>query len=358
MDLHETLRRAVVQGTSDILFVSGVPVIYKNKGKLIRQDDTEALNPKNIKELIDNIYVEAQRDKHVLEQTGEDDFSFSVPELSRFRVNIMRQRGSLAAVIRVVSFELPDFQAMNIPKNVMSFASCTKGLVLVSGPAGSGKTTTLACIIKAINDSRNAHIITVEDPIEFLHRHNKSVVTQRELSIDTQSYDSALRAALRQAPDVILLGEMRDHETIKAVITAAETGHMIISTLHTVGAANTIERIIDSFAPEQQQQIRIQLSMVLEGVISQQLVPAKNGGMIPVFEVMAANAAICNMIREAKGHQIDSVIYSSASEGMITMDNSLFGLVQQGLVDPNEALVYSINRDQLQKRLTMSGLLR
>lgn len=356
MELAAILADAIKQEASDILLVSGLPVTCKSKGRLVRQQG-DTLYPGSISALIEEMYRHSKRSMTVLEETGEDDFSFAIPELSRFRVNTLRQRGSYAAVIRVVSFALPDYKQMMIPENVMSFAKCTKGLVLVSGPAGSGKTTTLACIIKAINDSRNDHIITIEDPIEFLHRHNKSVVTQRELSIDTQSYDAALRAALRQAPDVILLGEMRDYETIKAVVTAAETGHMIISTLHTVGASNTIERIIDTFPSGQQHQIRMQLSMVLQGIVSQQLVPTLDGGMVPAFEVMVANPAVSNMIREAKGHQIESIIYSSASEGMITMDSSLYNLVQQGKVSAREALAHGINREQLQKRLSMAGLM-
>ena len=358
MELTEILRRAIEAKTSDILFVAGLPVTCKVRGKLTRLEETGVLYPQHLVDYIDEMYKLADREKKTLEATGEDDFSFSVRELSRFRVNVLKQRGSLAAVIRIVSFELPDFRKMNVPENVMQFSSYTKGLILVSGPAGSGKTTTLACIIKAINDSREGHIITIEDPIEFLHRHSSSIVTQRELSIDTMSYDAALRAALRQAPDVILLGEMRDHETIKAVITAAETGHMIISTLHTVGAANTIERIIDIFPPGQQQQIRIQLAMVLQGIVSQQLLPTVDGGLVPAFEVMTANAAIGNLIREAKGHQIESIIYSSAGEGMITMDSSLFNLVQSGRVSAAEALSHSINRDQLEKRLRMAGLMK
>ncbi|MCL1849695.1 MAG: Flp pilus assembly complex ATPase component TadA, partial [Clostridiales bacterium] len=207
------------------------------------------------------------------------------------------------------------------------------------------------CLINAINQERSAHIITIEDPIEFLHRHNKSVVTQRELPSDTKSYEAALRAVLRQAPDVILLGEMRDHETIKTAITAAETGHLLISTLHTIGASNTIDRIIDSFPPGQQEQIRVQLGMVLQGVVSQQLVPAKDGGVIPAFEVMKVNNAISNLIRESKAHQIDSVIFSSASEGMISMDSYLLNLVREDKITPETAIAFTQNRDQMEKRL-------
>ena len=233
---------------------------------------------------------------------------------------------------------------------IIDVAKMTKGLVLVTGPAGSGKSTTLACIINEINKTRNAHVITLEDPIEYLHRHDKSVVSQREIGTDTESYVTGLRAALRQAPDVILLGEMRDYETIKTAMTAAETGHLVISTLHTVGAANTMDRIIDSFPPEQQQ-IRVQISMVMEGVISQQLIPTLQGGVQPAFEIMFFNNAIRNMIRESKIHQIDNIIATSQEEGMVTMDNSLLSLYRQGLISKEDTLVHSNNSELMEKKL-------
>lgn len=282
---------------------------------------------------------------------GDDDFSFAVPGVARFRANVFRQRNSLAAVIRVVHFELPDPEELHLPRTIIDVARMTKGLVLVTGPAGSGKSTTLACVIDEINKTRNAHVITLEDPIEYLHRHKKSVVTQREIGTDTDSYVSGLRASLRQAPDVILLGEMRDFETIKTAMTAAETGHLVISTLHTVGAANTIDRIIDSFPPDQQQQIRIQISMVMQAVISQQLIPTTDGKEIPAFEIMFLNNAIRNMIREAKIHQIDSVISTAQEEGMITMDASLIQLYKSGRISRENAVIYSSNSELMEKKL-------
>ena len=264
----------------------------------------------------------------------------------------MRQRGSLAAIIRIVRFELPDFQSLNIPRNVIDIAKMTKGLVLVTGPAGSGKSTTLASIINEINNTRNAHVITLEDPIEYLHRHKLSVVTQREVGTDTTSYMSGLRAALRQAPDVILLGEMRDFETIRTAMTAAETGHLVISTLHTIGAANTIDRIIDNFPPNQQDQIRIQLSMVLQAVVSQQLIPRIDKlGEVPALEIMFLNNAIRNMIRESKIHQIDGVISTSVDEGMVTMDNSLIRLFKEKKISREHAVMYSSNSELMEKKL-------
>ncbi len=350
MKIQEILEQAVRQSASDILIIAGMPAAYKINGLIQRQG--ERLLPNDIEALTRELYqLAGGRNMDRLLEKGDDDFSFAVPGLSRFRINALKQRGSLGLVIRVVSFQLPDRTALGIPDNVMAFARYTRGLVLFTGPAGSGKTTTLACLVDAVNSSRNSHIITIEDPIEYLHQHKQSVVTQRELSTDTQSYDVALRAALREAPDIILLGEMRDADTIRAAVTAAETGHLVISTLHTIGASSTIDRIVDSFPPEQQQQIRTQLAMVLEGVVSQQLVPTVDGALAPAFEVMSVNSAIRNMIRESKGHQIDNVISQGAAEGMVTMDQSLLRLVQSGRVSREEALRHSINSEWMQKRL-------
>ena len=354
MKLVDILTRAVEQAASDVLLIPGLPASYKISGIITREG--ERLLPGALNVLVQEAYALAgNRSMERLERTGDDDFSFAVPQLSRFRVNALRQRGSLALVIRVVSFSLPVRTALGIPDIVMSFASCSRGLVLFTGPAGSGKTTTLACIVDAINSTRNLHVITIEDPIEYLHHHKMSVVTQRELATDTVSYDAALRAALREAPDVILVGEMRDAETIKAAVTAAETGHLVISTLHTLGASNTIDRIVDSFPPEQQQQIRTQLALVIEGVVSQQLVPAKDGALVPAFEVMTATPAVRNMIRESKAHQLDNVISSSAAEGMISMDQSLLQLVKAGRISADAALGHCVNGEWLRKRLAMNS---
>ena len=350
MELTEILKTAVEREASDILLIAGLPVAYKIKGSIVREG--ARLGPDDTLELVRAVYhLAGPRDMTALLEAGDDDFSFALPGLSRFRVNALRQRGSLALVIRVVSFTLPERVALGIPDHVMAFAGCPRGMVLFTGPAGSGKTTTLACIVDAVNTTRNAHVITIEDPIEYLHQHKKSVVTQRELSTDTCSYDAALRAALREAPDLILLGEMRDAQTIRAAVTAAETGHLVISTLHTIGAANTIDRIIDSFPPSQQQQIRTQLALVLEGVVSQQLIPGAAGGLIPAFEVMRVNSAVRNLIRESKAHQLDNIIATSAAEGMVSMDQSILRLAQAGQITQSEALRHCINSDWMQKRL-------
>lgn len=348
--IPEYLSYATMNHASDIFIIAGRPLSFKVDGKLTSHG--ERLMPDDTENLLRQIYQMAngRNFDHFLD-TGDDDFSFSIPGLSRFRVNTYRQRGSLAAVIRVIAFELPDPDVLNIPEDVMSAADFSKGMVLVTGPAGSGKSTTLACIIDRINHSREGHIITLEDPLEYLHRHDKCIVSQREICTDTQSYLVSLRATLRQSPDVILLGEIRDYETIQTAMTAAETGHLVLSSLHTTGAANTIGRIVDVFEPAQQRQISIQLSMVLQAVISQQLVPDVNGHTIPVFEVMRLNPAIRNMIRDNKVHQIDGVIASSAHEHMRSMDQSLLELYKQKKITKETALKFASNTDMLKRKL-------
>ena len=244
-------------------------------------------------------------------------------------MNVYRQRNSEAAVLRVVNFDLPNPEDLNIPESVLNLSDRRKGIILVSGPAGSGKSTTLACLIDRMNETRSCHIITIEDPIEFLHSHKKSIVSQREVYHDTASYLNALKSALREAPEVILLGEMRDEETVSTALSAAETGHLILSTLHTVGAVNTIDRIIDMFQGHQDQ-VRSQLSMILEAIISEQLIPGKDGELIPVFEIMLVNPAIRSQIRENKIHQIENTMISNRQNGMVMMDDAIYDLYQQG----------------------------
>ena len=346
MQLTEMLKAAVEKGASDIFIVSGLPLAYKINNSIQNQSE-EKLYPDATRRMILEIYeLASQRDPKRLLEKGDDDFSFSLVGVSRFRVSTYKQRGSLAAVIRVVKFDLPDPAQLGVPQTVLDLGRLKKGLVLVTGPAGSGKSTTLACMIDLINRSRNCHVITLEDPIEYLHSHKKSVVSQREISNDTESYVTALRAALRQAPNVILLGEMRDYETISTALTAAETGHLVFSTLH-----NTIDRVIDAFPPNQQPQIRVQLSMVLQAVVSQQLIPAKDGSVAPAFEIMKVNGAIRNMIRESKVHQIDTVIYSSAGEGMISMDASILELYRQGKISAEEAMTCAAAPAALAKKM-------
>lgn len=351
MNIKEVLELAVKKEASDIFLVAGMPLSYKIGGRIEEYEDKK-LSPGQIEEMIEQLYQTASdRSMKKIRELGDDDFSFAIPDLSRFRANVFQQRGSLAAIIRIITFELPDYTKLHLPRTIIDVARMTKGMVLVTGPAGSGKSTTLSCIINEINHTRNAHVITLEDPIEYLHRHDKSVVSQREVGTDTESYVSGLRAALRQAPDVILLGEMRDNETIKTAMTAAETGHLVISTLHTVGAANTMDRIIDTFPPEQQQQIRVQISMVMEAVISQQLIPTLDGKVQPAFEIMFFNNAIRNMVRESKIHQIDNVIATSQKEGMISMDASLIQMYQNKIISKENAIIYSNNSELMAKKI-------
>ena len=345
------LKKAVEENASDIFLVPGTSYSLKINGQ-IRHQGEEALTQDLLDQIIGEIYEMAEnRSMEKIQRTGDDDFSFSVRSLALFRASVFKQRGSIGAIIRVVHFELPDPGAIGIPQEVLGIAGLKSGLALVTGSAGSGKSTTLACIIDRINKSRNAHIITLEDPIEYLHRHQKSIVTQREILTDSEDYGAALRAALRQAPDVILLGELRDYETIRTAMTAAETGHLVISTLHTTGAANTIDRIIDVFPQNQQNQIRTQLAMVLQIVVSQQLVPTEDDRILPAFEIMVANSAIRNMIRDNKTHQLNSVILSGREEGMIPMDQSLLQLVLDGAINRETALNYAMNKELLEKRL-------
>ena len=350
MDLMEYLKRAVADKASDLFIVAGGPVSEKLE-KRITSISAERIFPRETEELIRQVYSVAKRPMDRYMEEGDDDFSFSVPSLARFRVNVYRQRGSMAAVIRVVAFDIPHWRDLSIPEGVMDLAEVQHGMVLVTGTAGSGKSTTQACIIDQINRSRECHIITLEDPIEYLHRDRRSIISQREMSIDTIDYPSALRACLRQAPDVILLGEMRDQETIHTAMTAAETGHLLIATLHTKGAVNTIDRIVDTFPSGQQDQVRVQLSMVLHTVISQQLVPGVAGDLVPAFEIMHVNNAIRSLIRDSKTHQIDNAIAAGGVEGMVTMDQSLLNLYRDRRIGRETAMAFSDNPEQMRRRL-------
>lgn len=352
MELQDILRSTLEMGGSDVFIVPGSPVMAKVKGRLVPVTDKMA-KPADTEALIRQTYALAGgRDIALLLCEGDDDFSFSMERLCRFRCNAYRQRGSLAAAYRVVAFGLPDPHTLGIPELVMELTEQRAGMILVTGPAGSGKSTTLACMVDRINATRQGHIITVEDPIEYLHSHKKSLVSQREVPADAPTFARALRASLRQAPDVIMLGEMRDGETMQTAITAAETGHLLLSSLHTIGAAKTIDRIIDAFPPGQQQQVRIQLSMVLRAVVSQRLVPTKDGSLAPVFEVMTINSAIQNMIRDGKTHQIDNVIYGgNAGQTMLSMDSELMRLFREGRITREQALLYAVNAEAMRKRL-------
>ncbi len=352
MDIISILKDALAKGASDIFFIAGTSVAYRISGKIIHTGD-KMLNGDDTKALVQQIY-----DLAMLERTNiddlktEQDFSFSLAGFGRFRANVYRQRGTVAAVLRNVMYELPNPKDLNIPEAIMNLAELNKGIVLVTGSAGSGKSTTLTCMLDKINSTMTKHIITLEDPIEFLHKHKQSIISQREIDVDAKDYSHALRAALRQAPDVILVGEMRDFDTINIAMTAAETGQLVLSTLHTIGAANTIDRVIDVFPSIQQHQIRIQLSMVLQAVVSQQLIPGVDGGLVPAFEIMLANNAIRTMIREEKTHQIDTIIQSS--EGMQTMDTDILRLYKEGKIDEANAVTFASNPELMKKRILAS----
>lgn len=352
MELLEILSKAIHQGLSDIFIVAGLPLTFKKNGRQIRIEEQGKLRPVQTASLIGDIYELASRDSQKIERSDtDDDFSLAIGGLGRFRVNVFHQRGSLAAVIRVIQFGLPDPESLHIPEDIINVSNYKKGIVLVTGKAGSGKSTTLACILDKINHTREGHILTLEDPVEFVHSHDKCIVSQREIYSDCGSYIAALRSALRESPDVILLGEMRDHETIEVAMTAAETGQLLFSSLHTLGCANTVDRIIDSFPPSQQSQVRLQLSMVLQTVICQQLVPDKKGELVPVFEIMHVTPAIRNLIRESKTYQIESAMLSGTERGMRTMDSDLLRLVTDGVITKETAETYCLNLENMQRKL-------
>ncbi len=350
MDFVSVLRDMVANNASDIFIVCGATLSYKANGE-IWNTDSQPLTVHDTENVVREIFrlanMPLENDKL---PDREMDFSFSVSGLGRFRANIYKQRGSYAAVLRFVPFDLPMADKLGIPDQVMDFSKLKGGIVLITGAASSGKSTTLSCIINRINRTQKNHIITIEDPIEFLHRHDKSIISQREINLDTQSYLDALRSALRQSPDVILLGEMRDYETISVAMTAAETGQLVLSTLHTLGAASTIDRIIDVFPINQQHQIRIQLSMTLKGVVSQQLLPSVDGSLVPAFEIMTMNSAIKTMIREEKTHQIDTILQSSP--GMQTMDNCIAAMYRDGIITADTAVEFAYNPEIMRKRVS------
>lgn len=347
--IEDLLTTAKNSGSSDLHISVGIPPKMRLHGEL-QTMPYPRLSPEDTVELLRPILD--KRTQAMLDEKGEVDFSHSIGSVGRFRVNIFKQKETLAAVMRVISTDIPEAKKLGIPQAVIDLTKRKRGLILVTGPTGSGKSTTLASLIDIINQNKTSHIVTLEDPIEYLHSHKSCIVNQREIGIDTQSYGNALRAVLREDPDVILVGEMRDLDTISTAITAAETGHLVFSTLHTIGASATIDRIIDVFPPHQQQQIRTQLGFVLEGVISQQLIPTSDGeGRIAAFEVMLGTPAIKSLIRECKNHQIDSIVQVNKKIGMQTMDDCIYDLYASERINAKEALEFAVDKLAMEKKV-------
>jgi twitching motility protein PilT len=352
--IHQLLKFMVENGASDLHITPGTPPQLRIDGAL-RPLNIPTLKPPDTKKIAYSLLTDAQ--KHIFEEDKELDFSFGVKGLSRFRANVFQTRGSVGIAIRTIPFEILAFDSLGLPKVVEEFNRRPKGLILVTGPTGSGKSTTLAAMIDKINSTRHEHIITIEDPIEFLHPHKSCVVNQREVGADTSTFKRALKSILRQDPDIVLIGEMRDLETIEAALSVAETGHLVFGTLHTNNCVQTINRILDVFPPFQQPQIRAQLSFVLEGVLSQTLIPKKGGGRCLALEVMVPNAAIRNLIREDKVHQIYSIMQvGQAKFGMQTMNQSLLELYQKGTIPVEEVLGRTTNPEEMRQMLTQAGV--
>jgi twitching motility protein PilT len=350
IELNELLELTVKQGASDLHLTVGVCPVIRVNGKLIHVSENK-LTPSDTERFAKEILNE-RFDEYV--SSGEIDTSYSASGLGRFRVNIFKQRGSDALAIRVVTLKIPSLSDLGHPPIIKELTNFQRGLILVTGPTGSGKSTTLAAMINEINSTRAAHIITLEDPIEYLHKHNKSIINQREIGKDSSSYKNALKAILREDPDVILVGEMRDLETISIAITAAETGHLVLSTLHTIGAAKTIDRIVDVFPPYQQQQVKIQLSAVLQGIVSQQLLPREDGkGRVAALEIMVTTPAIQNLIREGKTHQIESSVQTGSKYGMKTMDMSINELYKKKVISSEVATTYSVDKEMLTRMMML-----
>ena len=341
ISLTEVLKNAIEKKVSDVYFIVGKPINFKINGRL-QYATEEDLTEECIDFYVRESYRLAERDFDRLAEVYDDDFALTLPGVGRYRVNAYMQKGSYASVIRTIPADVPNVLELNIPDIIVNLANLTRGLVLFTGTTGSGKTTSLACLIDKINRERDVHIVTIEDPIEFFHKPYKSIISQREVQRDTKDFATGLRASLRQAPSVLLVGEMRDQETISTAITAAETGHLVFSTLHTMGAAPTIDRVIDVFPAGQQNQIRTQLAITLQAVITQQLVPTIDGKLRPAFEIMIANTAVRNLVRENKIYQIDNVISTSSSLGMKTMDSSLMELLRSKVITKEQAIASSI----------------
>lgn len=351
MDIFNLLKITTNKKASDLHIKVGAPPMIRVNAILQEVHDVK-LTPEDTEEYTRALLDDERFEK--LQEEGELDFAYSLPRVGRFRVNAYKQRNTFGIALRRVNFDIPTLNSLNIPEVVTSLTDLTHGLVLVTGPTGSGKSTTLASMIQSINEKRKCHIMTLEDPIEYLYKNDKAVIGQREVGVDTKSFSKGLRAALRQDPDIILVGEMRDLETVEIALLAAETGHLVLSTLHTLGSAKTIDRVIDAFPSHSKEQIKVQLASVLQAVISQQLLQNKSGfGIIPACEVMLVNSGIRNLIRESKTHQVQNAIVMGMNQGMITMDNSLKDLYHKGMISRESALNHSLDRDEMIKTIDL-----
>lgn len=340
--IEELFIFAIELQASDIHLSVGSPPVFRINGEL-KFMAMNNLTPESTTHLVKEILSESSYEEYISE--GEYDCAYDVPGIGRLRANIFKKMGNDALVLRTISAIVPSLESLEMPEVIKNLTKKTRGLILVTGVTGSGKSTTLAAMINEINAARSNHILTLEDPVEYLHKNNKSIVSQREIGKDSKNYANALRAALREDPDVILVGEMRDLETISVAMSAAETGHLVLSTLHTLGAIKTIDRIIGEFPSHQQNQVRTQLSSIIEGVISQQLIPSTSGGRVAALEVMISTDAIRNQIREGKSHQLESSLQMGAKDGMITMDNSILNLLSSGKITRETALSYIVNKE-------------
>lgn len=354
MEIQEILEEALRRGASDVHLMVGTYPTLRINGELIPITKAGTPNPEYIEKLVFSLTTPEQ--KELLLTNKELDFSFALGELARFRVNAFYQKGFASASLRLIPSKIPSLEELHLPKVFGNFSKLRQGLILLTGPTGHGKSTTIASIINEINESRGVHIVTVEDPIEYVYPSRKSLIAQREMHLDTHSWEISLRSVLREDPDVVLIGEMRDYETIEAVLTIAETGHLVFATLHTNSASQSVDRIVGVFPENQQAQIQMQLSNVLEAIISQRLIPAVKGGRFPATEVLLANGAVRNVIREGKTHLLDNIIQTSTGIGMNTMESSLASMVREGRVSLDTALSYSLKPEDLMREVKRGGV--
>lgn len=349
MELNTLLQKVIDLDGSDLhLSVGACPVIRVN-GSLSFQKDLDTLTQTSVSKILDELLTDSQ--KKILQSEKEIDFSFSFSDVARFRVNVFHQRGYLSMALRLIPISVPTVEELNLPRSLYQFCDLPQGFILLTGPAGQGKSTTIAALLNYINETRSVHIVTIEDPIEYTYPNKKAIVDQREMNLDTKSWAVALRSVLREDPDVVLVGEMRDPETVAAAITTAETGHLVFASLHTNSCSQTIDRIIDVFPQFQQPQIRVQLSSILEGIVSQRLIPAIGGGRVPAVEIMIPTPAVRAVIRDGKTHQLDNIISTSYELGMVSLERSLAELVKAGKIDVKEAKNHTIKPEEMLRYL-------